>query len=134
MKRFKKLLDYISKQVNKDVDIKIVTSYDTQQVDEVGNKKYQQKYMGIEGFKRFPMQLKRGKRDKYEWMEIFLDSQFNTSRTYRVMFHWLSASASKVDAQIQLMHRRCSQYGLRLVSCPQLSITNDIFIHPVSAL
>ncbi len=134
VKRFKKLLDYISKQVEKDVDIKIETSYEAKPVDEESSKKDQQIYMGIEGLKRFPMQLKRGKRDKYEWMEIFIDSQFNTSKTYRVMFLWLSASASKVDAQIQLMQRRCSQYGLRLVSFPQLSITNDIFIHPVSVI
>ena len=80
---------------------------------------------------RFTVQLRKGKRDPFEWIEISVDSTFDTSRSYRIMFNWLVASSGKVETQVQLLHRRCSQYGLQLISFPHSSISRNLFIHPV---
>jgi len=45
----------------------------------------------------FFVQLKKGKRDPFEWMEIRMDSIFDTTRSYRIMFNWLVASSTSMD-------------------------------------
>jgi len=59
------------------------------------------------------------------------EKTFDTRRTFRIMFHWLGASAIKVEAQIQLLARRCILYGLRLVQFPQISLSSSILLHPL---
>lgn len=82
--------------------------------------------------KRLTVQLRKGKRDPYEWLNIAVEPTFDTRRSYRIMVQWLVASSSKVESQIQLIQRRCTQYGLKLISIPQLSISPTIFLNPVS--
>jgi hypothetical protein len=79
---------------------------------------------------RFKIRLRKGKSETYEWVEVSIDSVFDTCRTYRIMFNWLVASTSKVEGQVQLVQRRCAQFGLELISTPQICISNDIFLNP----
>jgi len=58
---------------------------------------------------------------------------FDTQRTYKIMLHWLVANAVKVEAQVNLLQRRCSQFGLRLVAFPQGSISTNVYLHPFVA-
>ena len=53
-------------------------------------------------------------------------------RTFRMTIQWLVAVANKIDQQAQLLHRRCSQYGLKLVSVPHYSCLTSCFRNPVS--
>jgi len=85
-------------------------------------------------YKSFTIPLRKNRNEKYEWIEMVLDSVFDTSRTYHIKFHWLVASAIRVDALIQLLQRRCIQYGLRLVAFPQTSISSNMTLHPVSEM
>jgi len=50
--------------------------------------------------KHYIIQLRKGTRDKYEWLELVMDATFDTQRTFRIDIHWLVASGSKVEAQI----------------------------------
>ena len=84
--------------------------------------------------KSFTIPLRKSRNEKYEWIEMSLDSVFDTMRTYHIKFHWLVASAIRVDALIQLLQRRCIQYGLRLIGFPQTSISSNMILHPVSRI
>ena len=44
----------------------------------------------------------------------------------------LVASSAKVEAQVQLLQRRCVQYGLQLTPFPQSTISRNLFLNPVS--
>uniref|UniRef100_A0A7R9WM87 Uncharacterized protein n=1 Tax=Craspedostauros australis TaxID=1486917 RepID=A0A7R9WM87_9STRA len=45
------------------------------------------------------------------------------------MFSWLVASSAKVEAQLQMVKRRCSQYGLNLTTFPHISVSEDPFLN-----
>jgi hypothetical protein len=133
--KFRRLVDYLSNLREKDdsqssLDIKILSS-----VDEQLNRKEEvlKSPRGTsDSMICFNVQLRKGKRDPFEWIEIAVDSVFDTSRSYRIMFNWLVASSAKVETQVQLLHRRCSQYGLNLMGFPQTSVSSNIFLNPVS--
>jgi hypothetical protein len=129
VKKFQRFLEYVSKQLLEDIGpeqmaIKVVTS----------DKEKQNDVPGADRFKNFRVPLKKGSTEKYQWMEMVMDSTFDTRRTYKIMLHWLVASAIKVEAQVQLLQRRCAQYGLRLISFPQDSISSDVQLHPVGVI
>jgi len=128
--KFQRFKEYVSKQLLEDIgpeqmEIKVVTNANRTQQDDAP--------AGTDRFKNFRMPLKKGSTEKYQWMEMVMDSTFDTRRTYKIMLHWLVASAIKVEAQVQLLQRRCAQYGLRLVSFPQDSISSDVQLHPFIA-
>ncbi len=81
---------------------------------------------------RFIIHLRKGKRDKYEWMEVAINSILDTTQACRISFHWLVASSIKIDTQVQLLQRRCSQFNLNLVVAPTTSLHSSIYLHPVS--
>ena len=130
VQKFHRLLEYILKLQQKGTSEKNIDIITTSSSDEI--RKQKQKSNDLKNFVRCTIPLVKGKREKYEWMDILLDSSFDTRRSYHIMVHWLVASGSKVDAHIQLLYRRCSQYGLNLVSVPQYSVSSAIFLHPVS--
>lgn len=81
---------------------------------------------------RFIIHLRKGKRDKYEWMEVAINSILDTTQACRISFNWLVASSIKIDTQVQLLQRRCSQFNLNLVVAPTTSLHSSIYLHPVS--
>jgi DEPDC5 protein C-terminal region len=68
-----------------------------------------------------------------EWIEIVVDSTFNTQWSYRIILNWLVASSGKVDTQVQLLQRRCVQFGLNLVPFPQVTVSRSVFLNPFKA-
>jgi hypothetical protein len=134
--KFRKLLDYLNKLSESDetedcLNVQIITS-DDEQVDprkQVTSVRREAADM----MKRVTVQLRKGKHDPYEWLDIAVEPTFDTRRSYRIMIQWLVASSNKVESQIQLIHRRCTQYGLKLISIPQISISPTIFLNTVSA-
>jgi hypothetical protein len=80
--------------------------------------------------KRFVVDLRRRNDEKYEWMEIVHDSNCDTRRTFRITIQWLVAVSAKIDQQAQLLQRRCTQYGLKLVSVPHYSALRSSFMNP----
>lgn len=133
IEKFKRLLEYLSKLREKDeafddLAVKTLTRKDDRPDMLV---ELQSARLGTtEKMKRFKIRLCKGQQVAYEWVEVSLDSVFDTTRTYRIMFNWLVASTSKVEAQVQLVQRRCVQYGLELISSPQLCISRDLFLNP----
>ena len=133
--KFRKLLDYLNKlRENDDTEdglaVQIVSSDDSrldpkEQVSKVRRE-------AADTMERVKVQLRKGKRDPYEWLDIAVEPKFDTRRSYRIMIHWLVASSNKVETQVQSIIRRCTQYGLKLVSIPQLSISPNLFLNPVS--
>jgi len=107
--------------------IQIISSVNRQPISNMNQIGTNHKSLGNTTSFRVP--LDKGKRDKYDWMEIVIEKTFDTRRTFRIMFHWLVASAIKVEAQIQLLARRCILYGLRLVQFPQISLSSSILLH-----
>lgn len=135
--KFRRFLEYLEKLRDKNdsktpLDIKFVTSVDKQHQEE--NKRMESTPgLARNSMARFYIQLRKGKRDNLEWMEVAIDSTFDTSWSYRIMFNWLVASSGKVDTQVQLLQRRCTQYGLKLVPFPQISVSRNSFTNPFKA-
>ena len=84
------------------------------------------------GDKRFVADLRKKRDEKFEWMQLVLDSNCDTRRTFRLTIHWLVCVASKIDQQAKLLQRRCSQYGLKLVKVPHYSCLRSCFMNPFS--
>ncbi len=79
---------------------------------------------------RFKVNLRRNKRDKFEWMEVVVDPDVDTTRTFRIVFHWLVATSIKIDSQIKALQRKCQ--GLNLVCVSFSSSASKMYMHPVS--
>jgi hypothetical protein len=133
--KYCRLLEYFEKLRDKGdpkLDIKLVSSADNKQ-DESTEKVESTPGLARNSMSRFYIKLKKGKRDNFEWLEVAVDSTFDTSWSYRIMFSWLVASSGKVDAQIQLLQRRCTQYGLNLVVFPQTTVSRNVYLYPFKA-
>ena len=135
--KFEKLLSYLEKMREKDksvskLNVPVITSANRgdQKHDDFRSTKFRRDM--TDSMIRFSVQLVRGKKDPFEWVEIAIDPKFDTSRSYRIMFNWLVASSSKVETQIQLLQRRCTQFGLKLISFPQTTVSWNLFLHAVS--
>eukprot|EP00980_Cylindrotheca_fusiformis_P010443 scaffold2322_cov135-Cylindrotheca_fusiformis.AAC.2 len=129
--KFSRLVEYLGKlrekeDENQTLDIKIVRRADGNNIE---TQDANAKRVSSDAMVRFAVQLRRRKRDPFEWLEIAIDSTFDTRRSYRITFNWLVASTSKIDAQIQLLHRRCTQFGLRLICFPQTTISPNLYLH-----
>jgi len=131
VQKFLRLLDYLKKLVSHkdapEMDVKVVSAKNRQ--EDAMDSKY---IKSADRLKRFIIQLRKGTRDKYEWLELVIDATFDTQQAFRIDINWLVASGSKVEAQIQLLLRRCSQYGLRIVQLPNYANSNTLYLHPVS--
>ena len=134
--KFGRLLEYLNKlrdsaDGSDPLDIKIVSREDMARSSTGPD----ESTPGIarNAMQRFYVRLRKGKGDSMEWMEVVVDNTFNTSWSYRIMFHWLVAGAKKVEAQVQLLQRRCTQFGLTLIQFPQISVTKDVFLNPFRA-
>ena len=135
--KFRRLLDYFEKirpkgDSSTPLDIKFVTSKERQNLDKV-ERIESTPGLARNSMHRFYVQLRKGKREHFEWIEIAIDSTFDTTWSYRIMFSWLVASAGKVDTQVQLLQRRCTQYGLNLVPFPQISVSKNVYLNPFKA-
>lgn len=134
--RFEKLLSYLEKLRDKNesaskLNVKFVTSTQPRKDD---NKELLNSGRDMtDSMIRFTVQLVRGKKDPFEWIEIAIDPTFDTSRSYRIMCNWLVATSAKVETQVQLLQRRCTQFGLKLISLPQTTISWNLFLHAVRA-
>jgi len=129
VKKFQRLLDYIGKQLldttPDQLGIKILTSADAK-------KEANKRRMSFDN-RHFRVPLKKGSAERNQWMEMLIDSTFDTRTSYKIMLNWLVASAVQVGAQVKLLQRRCAQYGLRLISFPQDSVTGGVQLHPFIA-
>lgn len=134
--KFKRLLEYLGKLREKSaedmpLDVKIITSKDpVAEIDDI----FQVRGPSEDSMIKLTIPLRRLKRDPFEWMEVAIGSTFDTRSSYRIMFNWLVASSAKVETQVQLFLRRCSQFGLPTMSFPQTTISRDLFLHSVSLL
>ena len=134
LNKFQRLLEYLSKLRDKDEceeELGVVIQLKKDPRPESETRKW---HGTIDKMKRFQVKLRRGKNDPIEWIEIAVDSVFDTQRSYRILISWLVATSSKVETQIHLLQRRCNQFGLNLTPVPQASISRDIFLNPVSHL
>jgi hypothetical protein len=129
--KFKRLAEYLSKlkETNSTTaEIKILAPTDSEP------SLFETKVVtGVESMRRSTVQLRKGKLEPFEWIELATDSEFSTRKSFRIIFNWLAASSGKVDTQVNLLQRRCTQYGLNLVQFPQTSISRDLLLNPVSA-
>lgn len=145
IQNFQRILDYLNKQIGDDAEeriyIKIVRTSDGKDSSEVPPSKssvhvenrrrnVSQSHRSMNRTKRYTIKLSRGK-EKYQWMVVVMGASFYTKRTYHISFHWLVASGSKIDVQVQMLKRRCSQYGLRLITLPQYSKSANLRLHPL---
>lgn len=135
--KFRRLLEYFEKLRPKDestspLDIKFITSKERATAKNV-ERIESTPGLARNSMHRFYVQLRKGQRDNLEWIEIAVDSTFDTSWSYRIMFSWLVASAGKVDTQIQLLQRRCTQYGLNLIPTPQITVSKNVYLNPFKA-
>ncbi|MGK3739199.1 MAG: hypothetical protein ACI90V_006046 [Bacillariaceae sp.] len=135
--KFHKLLSYLEKLRDKDtsdskLNVNIVKS--SIKNEETKDNFTKARHDMTDTMIRFPVQLLRGKKDPFEWIEIAISATFDTSTTYRIMFNWLVASSVKVETQVQLLQRRFTQFGLNFISFPQTTVSWDLFIHAVSPM
>lgn len=133
--RFKKLLGYLNKlreggdNAEEGLNVQIVSG-DDKRIDPRTRVPIVRRE-AADMMKRTTVQLRKTKRDLYEWLDIAVDPTFDTKCSYRIIVQWLVASSSKVETQVQLLQRRCAQYGLRFVTYPQVSISPNLFLNPV---
>lgn len=134
--KFQKLLSYLEKLREKhESDTKLhVPIISSKNRDDHNNEEVlgaKTRHDMTESMIKFSVQLLRGKKDPFEWIEIAIDPTFDTMNSYRIMFNWLVASSSKVETQLQLLQRRCTQFGLKLISFPQTAVSWHLFLHAV---
>lgn len=132
---FQKLLSYLEKLRDKDdsksnLNVGIVTSKNRKDKKKQDFGKSRQDM--TDTMIRFPVQLLRGKKDPFEWIEVAISPTFDTSTSYRIIFNWLVASSAKVETQVQILQRRFKNFGLKFISFPQTTVSWDLFIHAVS--
>jgi len=120
--KFQKLVEYFVKLQQKDIADK--THIEVHMTDNSAPK-------GSKNDKRFIVDLRKRIVEKYEWMEMVHDSNFDTRRTFRITLQWLVAVSAKIEQQAQILHRRCTQYGLKLISVPHFSSLPYCFLNPV---
>ena len=89
--KFQRLLDYLGKLREKeesDVDLQVeIISSETRGEDEPeGARKVS--HNTSDSMIRFLVQLRKGKRDPFEWTEVAIDSVFDTARSFRISFNW----------------------------------------------
>lgn len=123
--KFQRLIDYFIKLHPKDsenkTEIEIYTTNDSTPRSSLDDK-------------RFVVDLRKRSDEKYSWMEMVHDSNCDTRRTFRITIQWLVAVSAKIEQQAQLLQRRCTQYGLKLVSVPHYSALRSCFLNPVCVL
>jgi hypothetical protein len=135
--KFQKLLSYLEKLREKDnsaseLHVPVVSSKNRNEDDNDDFASTKSRRDMTDSMIKFSVQLLRGKKDPFEWIEIAIDPTFDTMASYRIMFNWLVASSSKVETQLQLLQRRCTQFGLKLISFPQTTVSWNLFLHAVS--
>ena len=133
--RFTRLLDYLGRLREKessktDLGVEIRASSDDSEPNLEALRA--QKLSPPDSFVRFNASLQRTKRDPFEWLQISIESVFSPTRSYKIVFTWLVGSSSKVEGQIQLLHRRCTQFGLQLVPIPHTTTFENLHQHSVS--
>lgn len=119
--KFQRLVEYFIKLQPKDADKTQIEVYMTDDSKPKSSKED----------RRFIVDLRKRNDEKYEWMEMVHDSNCDTRRTFRITIQWLVAVSAKIDQQAQLLQRRCTQYGLKLVSVPHYSALRSCFLNPV---
>lgn len=133
---FKRLLEYLGKLRERkgvsadELSIKMISSSDEREDPVKAVLSVHPGSFYSKNRKTFMVDLRKGKHDLFEWLEFTIDAEFDTMSTYRLMINWLVASSSKVETQVQLLHRRCTQYGLKLQRFPQMGITRNLFLNP----
>jgi len=132
--RFDRLLEYLNKlsDSSESLKIKIVTGADKDK-NSFSPVSSSPGISSRNSMVRFYVRLRKTKRDTMEWMEVVMDHTFDTSWSYRIMFNWLVATADRVEAQVQLLQRRCAQFGLNLVPFPEISVSKNIHLGPFKA-
>lgn len=137
VEKFKNFLDYLGKlresdKASSELGIQIITSTNKPISDSTKITRKVRRGT-IEEMKSFFIKLRTRKKEIYEWVEVAIDSVFEVSRTYRIMFYWLIAGTGKVEALLQQLQRRCTQFGLEMTSFPQTCIARDLLINPVES-
>ncbi|KAL7564154.1 hypothetical protein ACA910_021129 [Epithemia clementina (nom. ined.)] len=140
VEKFKKLLEYFEKlrakeEAKNPLNVKVVSSQNKQTDEEMRGLAEFLSTPGIAGnsMVRFYVPFRKGGREQFEYLEVAIDSTFNTSWSYRIIFNWLVANAGKVDTQVQLLQRRCNQFGLNLVASSEVSVSKMLFLNPFRA-
>lgn len=133
--KFQKLLTYLEKLRDDDhsktnLNVEIITSKNRKESKKQDFAKSRQDM--TDTMIRFPVQLLRGKKDPFEWIEVAISNTFDTSMSFRIIFNWLVASSAKVETQVQILQRRFKNFGLEFMSFPQTTVSWDLFLHAVS--
>lgn len=137
LKKFERLMEYFEKLRDKESEspplkVKIVSG-ENRGPQNTGFRT--ESKPGVEGSSmiRFYVQLRKGKRDIWEWMEVAADATLDTTWSYRIIFSWLVGSSGRVDTQVQSLKRRCKQFGLRLIPFPHISASRNPFLQSFKA-
>jgi hypothetical protein len=133
---FRRLLSYLEKLRDNDdsksnLNVEIVTTKTRKEKKKQDFAKTRQDM--TDTMIRFPVQLLRGKKDPFEWIEVAISATFDTSMSFRIIFNWLVASSAKVETQIQFLQRRFKNFGLKFISFPQTTVSWDLYIHALAA-
>jgi len=135
VEKFRRLIEYFdklrdAKSISKQepLNIKIVTTMESALSKQ--DTHYSTPGLDRKSMVKFNVELRRGTQEFYEWIEVSVDATFNTTWSYRIMLSWMVAGSGKVDTQIQLLQRRCTQFGLTLVPVPQVSVAKNVFLNP----
>lgn len=139
--KFQRLLEYFKKLREKgstsdEFKIKIVSSEIHTNDESPSHGTYSTPGLAKNSMEKFYIDLSKNKRDSannYGWFEVSVDSTFDTRWTYRIMYSWLVTGSGQMDPQVQLLQRRCTQYGLNLVQVPQVSVSRNIFLNSFKA-
>jgi len=133
--KFQKLVSYLEKLRDNDgskekLNVEIVTSKTREEKKKPDFAKTRKDM--TDTMIRFPVQLLRGKKDPFEWIEVAISATFDTSMSFRIIFNWLVASSAKVETQVQLLQRRFKNFGLKFISFPQTTVSWDLFLHALA--
>lgn len=115
--KMEKLIAYLSKYlIKKDVKVTFKTRSDA--------------YSDEENSQWYKVPIDRKKTLNLEWMQICIDTAYYTDKTFGLVFGWLVASAHHIETIINLVQRRCLEYGLDFICVPQTSLNSNMYLNP----
>ena len=68
-----------------------------------------------------------------KWAFFKYDGCASMNRAFKLEFHWLACDSWLMDDFVNILHRRCTSWSLRMAQIPEFFCTSNLQVHPFRA-
>ncbi len=68
-----------------------------------------------------------------KWAFFKYDGSASMNRAFKLEFHWLACDSWLMDDFVNILHRRCTSWSLRMAQIPEFFCTSNLQVHPFRA-